>query len=195
MRTCILTVLTASVVSVAVGSTAFALTFDFTDGSWDAAQGLSAYTAHPSNIDLFASGGSLTVNYPGGPSADNTNLPHHGIDGLGINNDEITQGGTQQLTVAFSTPVTLDYVHITDLFLNEGPAGQPEVGEYSLNRGAFTSFASVGGTNGALTLNITQSGITSILFRSSNDSWSDYAVRGGEVTGKNPQQVVLRRCI
>ena len=173
MRTSILTVLAVSVVSVAVGSTAFALNIDFTDGSWNAAQGLSAFTTHPSNIDLSASSGVLTVNYVGGPSGDNS-----GTDGLGINDDEITQGGSEQLTVAFSTPVTLDYVNLTDLYLNEGTTGQPEVGGYSLNGGAFTSFASVGGTNGALTLNIFQPGINSIVFRSSNDSWSDYSVRG-----------------
>lgn len=58
----ILTVLTASVLSVAVGSTAFALSIDFTDGSWNAAHGLTTFTTHPSNIDLSAAGGFLTVN-------------------------------------------------------------------------------------------------------------------------------------
>ena len=109
----------------------------------------------------------------GGPSGDNS-----GNDGLGINDDEITQGGSERLRVAFATPVTLNSVSITDLFLHEGPRDQPEVGKYSLNGGAFTPFASVGGANGALTLNISQSGIHSIVFKSSNDQWSDFSVKG-----------------
>jgi hypothetical protein len=160
-------------VSLAVGSTAFALSIDFTDGSWDGAQGLSGFTTHSSNIDLFASGGTLTVNYVGGPSGDNS-----GTDGLGISDDEITQGGTERLRIAFATAVTLNSVQITDLFLQEGTSGEPEVGKYSLNGGAFTAFASSGGVNGAHTLNIFQSGITSIVFKSSNDTWSDFSVRG-----------------
>ncbi|MDN5941482.1 MAG: PEP-CTERM sorting domain-containing protein [Nitrospira sp.] len=176
IRTGLFTVLAASVISVAVGSTAFALSIDFTDGSWDGAQGQNSFSMHVSNIDLFAAPSptaKLTVNYIGGPSGDNS-----GIDGLGINDDEITQGGTEQLKVVFATPVTLDSVYITDLFKNEGSTGQAEDGMYSLNGGAFTSFASVGAFNGELTLNIFQSGISSIIFKSSNDSWSDYSVKG-----------------
>ena len=115
---------------VTVSSTAFALPINFTDGSWNAAQGAASFTMHSSNIDLFASGGTLTVNYVGGPSGDNS-----GDDGLGINDDEITQGGAERLTVLFSAPVTLDSVKLTDFFLNEGPTGQSEVGLYSLNGG------------------------------------------------------------
>lgn len=170
------TVLAASVISVAVGSTAFANSIDFTDGSWNGAHGQNSFTTHVSNIDLFAAPSptaKLTVNYIGGPSGDNS-----GMDGLGINDDEITQGGAEQLKVVFATPVMLDSVYITDLFNNEGPTGQAEHGMYSLNGGAFTSFASVGAFNGELTLNIFQSGISSIIFKSSNDSWSDYSVKG-----------------
>lgn len=173
IRTGFLTILAASVVSVAGGSTAFALSLDFTDGSWNAAQGTSAFTTHPSNVGVFASGGTQTVNYVNGPSSDDT-----GMDGLGINDDEITQGGIETLTIAFAAPVTLESVRLTDLFLHEGPTGQSEVGMYSLNGGTFTSFSSVGAANGALTLNISQPGISSIVFKSANDNWSDYSVKG-----------------
>jgi hypothetical protein len=164
------------VVSVALGSTAFALSINFTDGSWNGAQGQNSFTTHTSNIDLFAAPSptaKLSVNYIGGPSGDNS-----GMDGLGINDDEITQGGTERLNVVFSTPVTLNSVYITDLFKYEGPTGQSEVGKYSLNGGAFTSFTSVGASNGALTLDISQSNISSIVFKSSQDSWSDFSVKG-----------------
>ncbi|MEO7864236.1 MAG: PEP-CTERM sorting domain-containing protein [Nitrospirales bacterium] len=176
IRTGFFTVLAASVISVAVGSTAFANSIDFTDGSWNGAQGQNSFTTHVSNIDLFAApsqSAKITVNYIGGPSGDNS-----GMDGLGINDDEITQGGIEQLKVVFETPVMLDSVYITDLFNNEGSTGQAEQGMYSLNGGAFTSFASVGAFNGELTLNIFQPRISSITFKSSNDSWSDYSVKG-----------------
>jgi hypothetical protein len=123
-------VLVAILVSIAITSTAFAINIDFTDGSWNGAQGLSSFTTHASGIDLFATAGVLTVNYVGGPSGDNS-----GNDGLGINDDEITQGGVERLRITFATPVTLNSVQITDLFLAEGPTGQPEVGKYSLNGG------------------------------------------------------------
>jgi len=173
IRKSLFAVLAASLASVAVGSTAFALSVNFTDGSWNGAQGQTQFTTHSSGIDLFATGGTLSVNYVFGPSGD-----YSGMDGLGINDDEITQGGREQLRIAFSAPVTLQSIQLTDLFLNEGPNGQHEVGMYSLNGGAFTSFASVGATNGALTLNLFQSNISSILFQSSNDSWSDFSVKG-----------------
>lgn len=176
IRTSLFAVLAASVVSVTVGSTAFALSVNFTDGSWNGAQGQNSFTTHVSGIDLFAApspSARLTVNYIGGPSGDNS-----GMDGLGINDDEITQGGSELLRIAFSAPVTLQSVMLTDLFLHEGPNGQSEVGMYSLNGGTFTSFASGGGINGALTLNIFQSNINSILFKSSTDSWSDFSVKG-----------------
>lgn len=177
MQTSLFTVLAASMVSIAVGSNAFALSINFTDGSWNGAQGQSSFTTHMSGIDLFAAPSptaKLSVNYIGGPSGDNS-----GMDGLGINDDEITQGGTEQLRINFSSPVTLNSVYITDLFRNEGPSGQPEVGLYSLDGGtSFTSFTSVGALNGALTLNFSPSVISSIIFKSSTDSWSDYSVKG-----------------
>lgn len=177
IRTGLFAVLAASVVSVAASSTAFALSINFTDGTWNGAQGQGSFTTHVSGIDLFAAPSPtarLTVNYIGGPSGDNS-----GMDGLGINDDEITQGGTEQLRINFSSPVTLNSVYITDLFMLEGPRAQPEVGLYSLNGGtSFTSFTSVGAYNGALTLNIFQSGISSIIFKSSTDSWSDFSVKG-----------------
>ena len=176
IRTGLLTVLAASVVSVAVSSPAFALSINFTDGTWDSANGSIVFNAHPSGIGLSAvGGGAITVNYPGGPSGDNS-----GYDGLGIADDEITQGGTELLRIAFLTPVTLDSVRITDLFLNEGPHNnQAEVGQYSLDGGAsFTSFGSMGGPNGARTLTISQNNIDSILFKSGINGFSDYSVKG-----------------
>jgi len=187
MRTGILTALTTGVFIAAAGSTAFALSVDFTDTTWNGAHGLTSFLSHPSGVDLVAVGGKITVNYNGGPSGDNS-----GMDGLGIGDDEITQGGVERLTVAFAAPVYLEKVYITDLFLNEGPNRRPEVGLYSLNGGGtFTSFASVGGANGALTLNIFQSGVNSIVFKSSMDSFSDYSIKGLNYSVPEPSTVLL----
>ena len=182
IRVGLLAVLAASVVSVSAASNVLALSVNFTDGSWNGAQGQNSFTTHASGIDLFAAPSptaKITVNYIGGPSGD-----YSGMDGLGINDDEITQGGTEQLNLVFSAPVTLNSVYITDLF-NDGPNGASEVGWYSLNGGLFSSFSSVGALNGALTLNIFQSGISSISFKSGLDSFSDFSVKGLTYTAQS----------
>lgn len=177
----------AMIAPVALHSAAFALSLDFTDGSWDGAQGNSSFTAHSSGVALFAAGGVLTINYVGGPSGDNT-----GNDGVGISDDEIGLSGGEQLTVAFPTAVTLNRVFITDLFQYEGPQGQHEIGQYSLNGGAsFASFTSVGGDNGALTLNIFQSNVSSIIFRSNTNTWSDFSVKGLTYSVPEPSSTIL----
>lgn len=187
MRKGFYTLLVAGAVFATAESSALALSVDFTDGTWDAAQGTSSYTSHPSNVDIAAYGGTISVNYDGGPSGDDS-----GRDGLGINDDEITQGGTEKLKITFASAVTLNSVYITDLFKFEGPNGQSEVGWYSLNGSStYTSFTSVGGTNGALTLNIFQSGVNYITFKSSNDTWSDFSVKGLNYSVPEPSAVLL----
>jgi hypothetical protein len=172
MRGGVLRALCAGIVFFAMGSPAFALSVNFTDGTWDGAHGTASFTSHSSGIDLFASYGKLSVNYDfGGPSGDNS-----GNDGLGITDDEIS--GSERLKIAFSSAVRLESVYITDLFQNEGGTGKHEIGLYSINGGSYQSFASVGGSNGALTLNIFQSGVSYITFKSYADTWSDFSVKG-----------------
>ena len=190
METASVAVVAAFLGSLAVASTALAITIDFTNGSWDGADGLSSFTSHPSGVDLIATGGLLTVNYIGGPSGDGT-----GNDGLGINDDEITQGGTERLRIAFASPVTLNTVLITDLFKDEGPTGEDERGKYSVNGGAFNAFSSVGGVNGALTLTLNLSGVSYIDFKSSSDSWSDYSVKGLTYATPEPSSLLLLGCL
>jgi hypothetical protein len=167
------TLVLAMAIPVAFESAALALSLNLTDGSWNGAQGNTSFTTHSSGVDLFATGGVLTINYVGGPSGDNT-----GSDGVGITDDEIGLSGGERLTVLFPTAVTLERVSITDLFRSEGPLGQHEAGQYSLNGGAYTSFTSNGSDNGALTLNIFKSNVSSIIFRSASNSWSDFSVKG-----------------
>ncbi len=176
-----------SMSGIVMESPALALSVNFTDGTWDGAQGQTTFTTHLSGIDLFAQAGTLSVNYNGGPSGDNS-----GNDGLGITDDEIGLSGGERLTIAFASAVTLNQVYITDLFKNEGPLGQSEVGQFSLNGGtSFTSFSSAGQINGARTLDIFQSNVSSIIFRSPNDSWSDFSVKGLSYSVPEPSSFLL----
>src|SRR5690348_423454 len=121
--------LAAFAVSLALGSTAFATSIDFSTASWAGANGQASFTTHPSGIDLFANIGTLTVT----------------ADGLGIIDDEIGTAGIERLTVTFAAPVTLQAILITNLFQCEGLIGcSPERGDYSLNGGAFNAFSSSG---------------------------------------------------
>ena len=179
--------ITLSVSGLAMGAPALALSVNFTDGTWNGAQGQTSFTSHSSGIDLYAYNGKISVNYIGGPSGDNS-----GYDGLGINDDEIGSGGYERLSIYFAAPVTLNQVYITDLFKDEGPSGESEVGQYSLNGvSSFTSFSSVGGANGALALNIGQSNVSYITFRSDYDRWSDFSVKGLSYSVPEPSSLLL----
>ena len=100
--------------SLFISSYAEAVRVDFTDAAWGQAisdgNGVSATLG---DITLTSIGGNLTFN--GGASERNgcaAGASVHGLscsgDGIGIRNDEITQGGSQSLLVTFSTPVMID---------------------------------------------------------------------------------------
>lgn len=187
----VLGLLMAGIIPVLGTSPAMAVTIDFADGSWNGAQGQSAFTTHASGVDLASVGGNITVNYDGGPSGDNS-----GRDGLGIGDDEITQSSPERLTISFAGPVTLQTVNITDLFRNEAGVGRHEVGWYSINGGAYSSFVAAFGqingfTNGLLTLNLNAQNVNYITFRANNDNYSDFSVRGLTYTASVPEPSTL----
>ena len=161
--------------SLALGSTAFATSVDFSTASWAGANGQASFTTHPSGIDLFANIGTLTVT----------------PDGLGIIDDEITFG-IEKLTVTFAAPVTLQQIVITNLFPCEGVFGgcSPEQGTYSVNGGAVNAFASAG-PSGNLTINLNIAGVSSIDFRSNFDLYSDYSVKGLTFSTPEPSSLLL----
>ena len=165
----------AFMVTLTLGSTAFALSVNFTDGTWTDAQGLSSYTTHTSGIDLIATNGPITVNG----------------DGLGIGDDEIGLSGLEKLKVQFAAPVMLNTVYISDLFPREGALGLAEGGLYSVNGGQFSSFSS-GNSTGNLALTINKTGVTSIVFKSKGDlGLSDFSVRGLTYATPEPSSVLL----
>ncbi len=139
-------------VSVSFSGTAFATMIDFTDASWQAADGLSSYSA--SGITLSANSGStLWHNLSDG-------------DGIGIRSgydpDEID--GSDVLQVTFDSTVTLDTIYVADLFYNEcrnGGNGQycyNEIGYYSLDGVSWTTFTalSTNTSNGEMSIAIGQ---------------------------------------
>lgn len=170
LRMGLFTVLAASAVSIVVGSNAMALSVDFADGTWIGAAGKSTHYQDGITLSALPSpSAKITVNV---------------MDGLGINDDEITFG-TERLKIAFNELVTLHTVEITDLF-KDGPLGISEVGSYSLNGGSFiNTFSSVGGPNGAVTVNINATDVSYITFRARLDLYSDYSVKGLTYTAKS----------
>lgn len=184
----------------AVGMVAFALSaqaapqlVDFTDGSkWSAANGLNSFTASYGDVDVTASsvGGNLSFN--GGRDKNGCvsglNQSVHNLvcdgDGLGIGNDEITQGGVQQITITFSTSVTLNDIEFLDLFNNSNESEEALV---RLNSGIFQTHASNNLTGGYHRTLETGADITMVVLKSANDNHSDYALARISFTLNNIQ--------
>jgi hypothetical protein len=120
--------------------------------------------------------------------------PTDGVDGIGINDDEITApsssaSGYEILKIQFSTALNVTKFYITDLFYEGSPA-YSEVGEYELNgSGSWISFIAptdnrpFPATNGEHIVNFGDPTLlTSIAFRAKFDSnygsKFDYSVRG-----------------
>lgn len=183
----------AGIIPVLGTSTAMALSIDFTASTWNGAQGQTSYTV--GNVNVSATGGAITVNYIGGPSGDNS-----GNDGLGIGDDEITQGGTELLTISFADPVTLTSIYLTDLFRNEGGVGNHEMGWYSIDGGGPTSFTAApllqAGLNGELNINsLNLQNVHNITFGANKDWYSDYSVKGLTYTAvPEPSTLLLLGC-
>ena len=162
-----------------VSMSAQATLIDFTDQSWEQAISAgSGTTATIGNVTLATNTSSLTFNRAdkGGCVA---GQPANGLtcdgDGIGINNDEITQGGSQQITISFQQAVNITDIFLLDLFSSErtGEIAMIDGVQYSgpnLLAGGFFET----GFNGL--------GITSILFSGNFDSFSDYAVAAVEVS-------------
>jgi hypothetical protein len=155
---------------------------DFTDGSkWSAANGQSSFTATYGDVDVTASatGGNLSFN--GGNDKNGCisglNQSVHNLvcdgDGLGINNDEITEGGFQKITIMFSKAVSLNDIELLDLFNN---SNEVENALVRLNGGIFGTHVSNNLTGGYHRTLETGSDITMVVLKSADDNHSDYAL-------------------
>ena len=162
---------------------------DFTDDSWlTAINAGGGTTATIGNATLTANTGYLTFN-----ANDNAGCiagqPINGLtcdgDGIGIYNDEISEGGSQQVTVSFNEAVNISNIFLLDLFSSE------QTGEIAIIDG-IEYFGDNLLAGGFYATGYTGQGITSLTFSGNLDSFSDYAVAGIEVSAVPlPGAVVL----
>jgi hypothetical protein len=176
--------------SLLIFSSVQASYIDFASAAFAGANGLNSFSitnANNSGIDInlraAPTTAKLTYNTP--ITGDNFK------DGIGINDDEITGGTLEFLTVSFTNgPVSLSKIDITDLF-NEN--GYREIGLFSVDGSStWVSFSAnpdqVSGTNGWLSLAVNYSNISSIVFKGEvSNIRSDYSLRGLQVTRSVPE--------
>ena len=161
---------------------------DFTSDDWSGVgqNTMSEFTL--GDIKLSSSAGNLTFNdldSGGCTAAGVAGLACVG-DGIGISNDEITQGGSQILTISFlGGPVDILDVHLLDLFANENS------GEIAIINGT-PSAAAVSAANtagGYWETGLGFMGVTSISLSSPDDGFSDYAL--ARIAYKVPEPTVI----
>ena len=181
--------ISALLAALLFSASSHATLIDFTDSSWQTAINTgSSNTATIGDITLTANIGNLTFN-----AGDNggclAGQPTNGLtcdgDGIGIYNDEITEGGNQIITVDFAQAVNISNIFLLDLFASE------QTGEIAIINGEQYS-----GDNllagGFYATGFTGQGITQLIFSGNYDLFSDYAVAGIEVAAVPlPGAVVL----
>ena len=161
---------------------------DFTGADWEQAiVNGGGTTATIGNITLTADNGSLTFNRKdsGGCKA---GQPTNGLtcdgDGIGVNNDEITQGGSQQITLTFDKAVNITDIILLDLFSAErgyDVNGDATTGEIAIIEG-IQYFGPNLLAGGYYATGFSGQAITSIVFSGNLDSFSDYALAAIEVS-------------
>ena len=118
---------------------------DFTSDTWAPANGLTTFSANGITLTSLM-GGFLTFNGTGdqaGCADANANL---GVglacsgDGIGIRNDEISQGANDLLLVSFDNPVNLIDIEVLDLFILDTNTEITEVAEISFDGVNFEQF-------------------------------------------------------
>jgi len=135
-------------------SAVHATTVDFTDEAWIGVNNDTSYSAIGTGITLSSNGIDMTFNGGGdaqgcASASGTTGLVCDG-DGIGIGNDEITEGGHQILTVTFDNgPVNVHAIHLLDLF---SPAtestGEIAVIKWNSGLNEYEAHAIVGPFNG-----------------------------------------------
>jgi hypothetical protein len=171
-----------------VSSSVHAGIIDFTSDDWSGVgqNTMSEFTV--GDIKLSSSVGNLTFNdldSGGCTAAGVAGLACIG-DGIGISNDEISQGGVQILTISFlGGPVDILDVHLLDLFAAENS------GEIAIINGT-TSAASGSAANtagGYWETGLGFMGVTSISLSSPDDGFSDYSL--ARISYKVPEPTVI----
>lgn len=172
----------------AFSAAAQATLIDFTGADWEQAiidGGGTAATI--GNVTLTADNGSLTFNRnDSGGCKDGQ--PANGLtcdgDGIGINNDEITQGASQQITLTFDKAINITNIILLDLFSTErgyDVNDDPTTGEIAIIDG-IQYFGPNLFAGGYYATGFSGQAITSIVFSGNLDSFSDYALAAIEIS-------------
>ena len=167
--------------TVMLAGTASAALVNFADGTWDVANGLASYSAHPSGVNLSASD-----NVPG--TTPTLTVPNGG-DGLGIRGvgdaDEVSRNIlnlSETLRISFDTPTNVANLLITNLFPHECLFGNfgciNESGQYSVNGGSPITFTA-SNASGQLTVLVDAQNVSWIDLKPVDDNGrSDFSVLG-----------------
>lgn len=157
---------------------------DFTSLAWHNAVNIGGgTTATLGGVTLTATGGTFTINNSSSEiSGCAGGQPGNGLscagDGIGINNDEITEGGQQGITITFDTVVDVNDILLLDLF------GSEQTGEIAIINGTpYEPPPGNGGfPGGFFATGFAANGITEIFLTGNLDYFSDYALAGIDVT-------------
>ena len=176
-------------------SAVHAVVVDFTSNTWNVGQNVNnSFTVN--GITLSSGDDTMTFNGGAGEIAGCVSTPNSGTestglacngDGIGITNDEITEGGNQTLTVTFDEdligPVNIKAIHLLDLFADErdGETAVISWGSETINPKASGSYNPGGywevnfpyDNNGDLLI---MAGISSFTLTGFGDDFSDYAL-------------------
>lgn len=163
---------------------------DFTGDTWSGVDGTNDHS-NGTDITLSSVGGNMTFNSSDGAfGCGNTNklniISTTGLDcsgdGIGISDDEISQGGSQSLTVTFDDgPVNIHAIHLLDLFAGES-TGEIAVIKWtaeSYEAHALPGLFNEGGyweVNFPLVGGLEMAGINSFVLSGLDDGFSDYAL-------------------
>jgi hypothetical protein len=110
---------------------------DFTDARWSGADGQTTHSQTYGSVDVtLTATGEMTFNASDAPTGGPSGFALDG-DGIGIRDDEISWNGGEQVSVSFSTNVTILGYYLLDLFGGEGPNGVGEVAQVLVSSGAM----------------------------------------------------------
>ena len=160
-----------------------AVTIDFTNQAWKDAIGMGNTEAIVDGIKLSSTGGNLTL-LGSGTDFEITGCNNAGAglactgDGIGISNDEISEGGVQQLTLSFlNGPVNVENIFLLDLFGLEG-TGETAI----INGGIFHNTSDNQALGGYYETGFSDNLVSTITFLSPDDGFSDYALAKIEIS-------------
>jgi len=175
----------ALVLATSLATSVQAGLIDFTDSSWQAVVDGSSSTATVGDITLTSSINNLTFNARdnGGCIAGQAS---HGLaclgDGIGIRNDEITQGGRQRLTVTFANEVNILNISVLDLFGSERGGETALIMEAGGTVNSYTPTpGNLGVAGGYWETGFSAFVVTELVLFSPDDGFSDYAFGSIEI--------------